>query len=78
MASADVRVDYEEVYVTGRDYPLHKYRITRWGKRKIDLYIYHKTNATTAPYKTLKMTTEEAEELIVRLQFAVMEARNGA
>lgn len=66
-------VRYEVIRLVDRAYLDHLYQIVRYPiTGKVDIRI--KTNGS---WEALKMSNREAEELIVRLQFAIYEQEEG-
>lgn len=66
-------VDFEWVEVTDRKYTGYQYRIKMYdGSGKVDLYVQGQNSLIN-----LKMSKEETEELIVRLQYALYTRENG-
>jgi hypothetical protein len=60
----------EKVFVTARKYPEHYYSVRVYKpSHKVDLRVIQGMESVA-----LKMSKAEVEELIVRLQFAIMDA----
>lgn len=65
------KIIQESVSLEGRNYSQHFYQISIWSNSsKVDLRVRQREQTIF-----LKMSEEECEELIIRLQYALLQAK---